>query len=201
MWTLEKCKPAEQMLQKKSCWRTEGTNLNFLHASACTHLLPELQLSQQSYSSRTIYSSIKIFEGPHHHITFLSQNVLGASLKHKSVHSSGNTSLPNLRLQAVSQRYLWSLLHPAKYLQGSLEQMWHLWQNPQVHFVSTHGKAFASISIGPGNLWCLPFPILNLRCCLTTSFPHPFCPFTREQLLSSLPLLMQTKLGRLDAAA
>lgn len=74
MWTLEKCKPAAQMLQKKIYWRTEGMSLNFLHAPACTHLLPELQLSQQSYSSRTIYSNIKIFEG-HHPIKFLSQDV------------------------------------------------------------------------------------------------------------------------------
>lgn len=136
----------------------------------------ELQQQDQLFQQSNIWVI------PPHHI-FIPE-CLGASLKHNSVHSPVNTSLSNLRLQVVSQRYLWSLLHPAKYLQCNLEQMWYLWQNPQVHFGSTHGQAFTSISTCPGNLWWLPFPIPNLRCCLTTSFPHTFCPFTREQLLS-----------------
>lgn len=162
---------------------------------ACSTLYPlapwapavTAQLQQQDY----LLQQQNIWGTPPHHVFI--PGSLGASLTQQGSAHSREHLLPNLSLQ--SQRYLWSLRHPPKYLQCNLEQMWHLWQNPQMRFVSTHGYTFASRSTGPGHLPWLLFFIPTLRCHLTISIPCSSYPPTREQLLSPLPHFLQAKSG------
>lgn len=136
--------------------------------------VPTCSLSSSCHStvtsSRVIYSNTKILGGHHLYFPAMMLRYLVKTI------SQWNTSLGTLiaKLEPTGCRaaeYKSKIFEVSKCLHCNLEQMWHLWQNPQMLFVSTHGEVFACRPSCPGTLSRLPFLIPMLRCCLTTSCP------------------------------